>query len=167
MRHISPIIEITNKCNMACKYCYAGNNRKNILDIKQLNKDFKEKIPLILRFTDEVISYNKSTPPTKFFFHGGEPLLISVGNWREILEGKGVIFVNPYMTSQTCSNCGKIGSRYFDNFFCSHCGFSSQSDFNASCNLRRLPVTKPNVSDDEGKGQLTTEPEFRDKSPLL
>ncbi len=82
-------------------------------------------------------------------------------------EGKRVIFVNPYMTSQTCSKCGKIGSRYFDNFFCSHCGFSSQSDFNASCNLRRLPVTKPNVSDDEGKGQLTTEPEFRDKSPRL
>lgn len=82
-------------------------------------------------------------------------------------EGKRVIFVNPYMTSQTCSSCGKIGSRYFDSFVCLHCGFSSQSDFNASCNLRRLPVTKPNVSDDEGKGQLTTEPEFRDKSPLL
>ena len=91
-------------------------------------------------------------------------------------EGKRVIFVNPYMTSQICSNCCKIGSRYFDSFFCSHCGFSSQSDYNASKNLakfnayytlRRLPVTKPNVSDNEGKGQLTTEPEFRDKSPLL
>ncbi|KKN58806.1 hypothetical protein LCGC14_0548120 [marine sediment metagenome] len=82
-------------------------------------------------------------------------------------EGKRVIFVSPYMTSQTCSNCLKIGSRYFDSFFCSHCGFSSQSDFNASCNLRRLHVTKPNVSNGEGKGQLTTEPEFRDKSPLL
>jgi len=86
-------------------------------------------------------------------------------------EGKAVNFVSPYMTSQTCSNCGKLGSRYFDSFSCSHCGFSSQSDFNASknlaqfnasCNLRRHPVTMPNVSDDEGKGQSTTEPEFRD-----
>jgi len=77
-------------------------------------------------------------------------------------EGKRIIFVNPYMTSQTCSNCGKIGSRYFDSFSCLHCGFSSQSDFNASCNLRRLNVTQPNVSDDEGKGQLTTATEFRD-----
>lgn len=82
-------------------------------------------------------------------------------------EGKQVIFVNPYMTPQTCSHCGKIGSRYFDFFNCSHCGFSSQSDFNASCNLRRLTVTKPNVSVDEGKGQLTTEPDIRDKSPCL
>jgi IS605 OrfB family transposase len=60
--------------------------------------------------------------------------------------GKVVQFVSPYMTSQTCSNCGKIGSRYFDSFVCNHCGFSSQSDFNASFNLRRLYVTQPNIS---------------------
>jgi IS605 OrfB family transposase len=66
-------------------------------------------------------------------------------------EGKTVIFVNPYMTSQTCSNCDSIGSRYFDSFYCSHCGFSSQSDFNASCNLRRLIINKPIVANDETK----------------
>lgn len=86
MKHVSPIIEITNKCNMACKYCYAGHKQKDILDVKKLNEDFKEKIPLLLRFTDEVISYNKFTPSTKFFFHGGEPLLINIENWREILN---------------------------------------------------------------------------------
>jgi transposase len=78
------------------------------------------------------------------------------------MQGKRVIFVNPYMTSQTCSNCGKFGSRYFDSFFCSHCGFSSQSDFNASCNLRRLSVTKPNISAADTKGQLITAVDVRD-----
>ena len=82
-------------------------------------------------------------------------------------EGKAVQFIKPYLTSQTCSNCLELGSRYFDSFFCLHCGFSSQSDLNASYNLRRLHVTKPYISNNEGKGQLTTEPEFRDKSPAI
>ena len=87
--------------------------------------------------------------------------------YKAEVQGKKVIFVNPYMTSQTCSNCQKIGSRYFDSFYCSHCGFSSQSDFNASCNLRRLSVTQPNISMNDVKGQSTTETDIRDKSPLL
>ena len=83
--------------------------------------------------------------------------------YKAILEGKRVIFVNPYLTSQTCSSCLKIGSRYYDFFTCSHCGFSSQSDLNASYNLRRLSVTQPNVSNDDVKGSLrTTAIEFRD-----
>ncbi len=81
-------------------------------------------------------------------------------------EGKVVHFVPPYMTSQICSNCGEIGSRYCDSFSCPSCGFSSQSDFNASCNLRRHPVTVPIVSDDV-KGHSTIATEFRDKSLLF
>ena len=83
-------------------------------------------------------------------------------------EGKRVIKVNPYMTSQTCSSCERIGSRYFDSFVCQHCGFSSQADFNASCNLRRLGVTQPNISSDDIKGTVcATATEFRAKSPCL
>jgi len=82
-------------------------------------------------------------------------------------EGKIVKFVKPYMTSQTCSSCGLVGSRYYDSFTCLHCGFSLQSDFNASCNLRRLNVTQPNVSVNDTKGQLTTAVDIRDKSPHL
>lgn len=64
---------------------------------------------------------------------------------------KIVQFVSPYMTSQTCSKCLKIGNRYFDHFFCPHCGYSSQSDYNASCNLRRLYVKQPIVVCDDTK----------------
>lgn len=78
--------------------------------------------------------------------------------YKAEFQGKRVVFVNPYLTSQKCSNCENLGSRYFDSFVCQHCGFSSQADFNASCNLRRYIVTIPNISNDEGEGsseQLT------------
>ena len=79
-------------------------------------------------------------------------------------EGKRVIKVNPYMTSQTCSACERIGSRYFDSFVCKHCGFTSQADFNASYNLRRLGVNQPNVSSGDIKGTVcATAIELRDK----
>lgn len=87
--------------------------------------------------------------------------------YKASYDGKKVIFVNPYMTSQICSNCGKIGSRYFDFFSCLHCDFSSQSDFNASCNLRRLIVAQPIVSDDDSKANIGIELESRDKHTNL
>ena len=74
--------------------------------------------------------------------------------YKAVMQGKAVVFVSPYLTSQTCSSCNKLGSRYYDSFFCAHCGFSSQSDFNASCNLRRLHVNQPNVSDREGRASF-------------
>ena len=83
-------------------------------------------------------------------------------------EGKIVKFVKPYMTSQTCSSCGLVGSRYYDSFTCLHCGFSLQSDFNASCNLRRHLITMPYNSVDEGKGSLgTSASDIRVKYPCL
>ena len=82
-------------------------------------------------------------------------------------EGKTVTFVNPYMTSQTCSNCGKIGSRYFDSFSCFHCGFSCQSDLNASYNLRRLSVMQPYSPCDDVKDNLVTATKHRAKSLIL
>ena len=82
-------------------------------------------------------------------------------------EGKRVVFVSPYMTSQTCSNCLELGSRYYDSFVCLHCGNNMPPDLNASYNLRRLSVTQPNISVDDAKGQLTTAVDIRDKSPHL
>jgi len=77
-------------------------------------------------------------------------------------QGIRIIKVKPYLTSQTCSNCLKLGSRYLNSFVCLHCDFSCDSDLNASFNLRRLHVTKPNVSGDDSKANLGTADEFRD-----
>ena len=84
MNHITPIIHTTDKCNMACRYCYAGS-AWGTFDIKKINKSFSSKIPVLLKFIDQVVSYNGYIPTT-FFFHGGEPLLINLKNWKHILS---------------------------------------------------------------------------------
>ena len=71
--------------------------------------------------------------------------------YKATFAGKKAVFVNSYMTSRTCSNCGNIGSRYLSSFVCFHCGFSCDADFNASCTLRRLYVNQPNVSNDDAE----------------
>ena len=90
-------------------------------------------------------------------------------------EGIKVIKVSPYLTSQTCSRCGQIGSRS-KGFFVCHCGYSLNADLNASFNLAKHHskadgvsafVTKPYIQSDDAKGLLTTATELMDKSPLL
>ena len=88
--------------------------------------------------------------------------------YKAEMQGKVVKKVNPYMTSQTCSRCGKVGSRYSSSFVCLHCGFASDSDFNASCNLRRHLITMPYNSMDEGKGSFgTSASDIRVKYPAF
>ncbi|MBS3107864.1 transposase [Candidatus Woesearchaeota archaeon] len=74
--------------------------------------------------------------------------------YKASFVGKKTAFINPHMTSKTCSNCGNIGSRCLSRFVCSDCGFSCDADFNASCTLRRLYVNQPNVSDCDAKAPL-------------
>jgi putative transposase len=93
-------------------------------------------------------------------------------SYKAELVGKTVTYVKPYLTSQTCSNCSPkigdvIGSRYFDSFSCSHCGFSCQSDLNASFNLRRLSVIQPYNSCDDVKNNFVIATKHRVKSHLL
>jgi len=87
-----------------------------------------------------------------------------------------VIKVSPYMTSQTCSKCGKVGTRSKGFFVCSHCCYSLNTDLNASQNLAKhhsksdgvsVAVTQPNIQSDDVKGLLTTATELMDKSPLF
>jgi len=92
-------------------------------------------------------------------------------------EGIRVVKVNPYLTSQRCSHCGKIGTRSKGYFVCSHCGYSLNSDLNASYNLAKhhsisggvsVPVTVPNIQGDDTKGTFcATAVELMDKSPQL
>ncbi|MBU4266690.1 MAG: transposase [Candidatus Altiarchaeota archaeon] len=82
-------------------------------------------------------------------------------------KGIWVVYVDPHYTSKTCYNCGEVYSirpkkRGF--FKCLHCGFSCNSDLNASRNLRErlkplvnsrgLYVNQPIVANDEGEAPL-------------
>lgn len=97
--------------------------------------------------------------------------------YKAEMEGIKVIKVSPYLTSQTCSKCGELGSRSKGFFICSHCGYSLNADLNASYNLAKHhsksdgvsgSVTAPNIQGDDVKGSLrTTATELMDKSPCL
>ena len=53
-------------------------------------------------------------------------------------KGISVKYVNPYLTSQTCSCCGDSNSSYRNgnHFVCSKCGHREHSDINAAKNIR-------------------------------
>jgi len=85
--------------------------------------------------------------------------------YKALRNGIKTIKVSPYMTSQTCSKCGKVGSRSKGFFVCSHCGYSLNADLNASFNLAKhhsisdgvsVAVTQPNIRVDEHKGSSRT-----------
>jgi transposase len=59
---------------------------------------------------------------------------------REIEEvsrknGIRIEHINPMNTSRMCSNCGKIGYRKGNSYYCPHCGFDENADVNAAKNI--------------------------------
>ncbi len=81
--------------------------------------------------------------------------------YKALQKGVRVVKVSPYLTTQTCSNCGNLGSRSKGFFVCSHCGYSLNADLNASYNLAKhhsnadgvsASVTMPYIRSDEHKG---------------
>jgi len=107
--HITPIIQMTDNCNMACKYCYVGANNQTDNNIS-INKSFKSNYHTLLQFVDQVVEYNNYTS-TRLIFHGGEPLLINLHNWEMLLtdlekrnselkfsiQTNGTLFSNPIL----------------------------------------------------------------------
>jgi len=96
--------------------------------------------------------------------------------YKAQMQGIKVIKVSPYHTSKICSKCGELGSRS-EGFFTCHCGYSLNSDLNASYNLAKHPskaddvlgsVITPYVQSDDVTGTIcATATELMDKSPHL
>jgi putative transposase len=95
-----------------------------------------------------------------------------IGNWsfgqlqsfiqyKAERQGKSIIYIKPYYTSQQCSKCGCIEkkNRSGNVFKCVECGFQVDADLNASKNIARIgrtdflqgSVNNPNVGIDENK----------------
>jgi transposase len=95
--------------------------------------------------------------------------------YKTIIKGKRFIKVSPYMTSQTCSRCGQVGSLSKSFFKCSHCGYTLNADLNASFNLAKrnsisdcvsVDVNQPYSRSDEVKGtSYTIATELMAKAP--
>ncbi len=65
---------------------------------------------------------------------------LSILNYKANEQGKGVVAVDPYMTSQKCSQCGEIVRKSLSTrtHFCPHCGYFANRDKNAALNILRL-----------------------------
>lgn len=96
---------------------------------------------------------------------------------RELFKLPSPFVINANrVASQTCSRCGKIGSRS-KGFFVCHCGYSLNADLNASFNLAKQhsnadgvlgSVTNPYIQSDDVKGSFrATTTELMDKSHQL
>lgn len=71
------IIKVTTACNMGCKYCYYRHNSihssKNKMDGE-----------IAKRIIDN--SLNKNDKHASFIWHGGEPLLIGIDFFKEVIQ---------------------------------------------------------------------------------
>lgn len=75
------IIKPTYSCNFRCKYCYLSNGTKNNstrFDVSFIND--------AIRQVKEYVLNNKLRKKITFIWHGGEPLLWGIENFRKVLE---------------------------------------------------------------------------------
>ena len=80
---ITLLYQLTSNCNMACKYCYVGSNKMCERNAN-VNGSFASNYSNLSKFVDQLLDYNNK--PSRIIFHGGEPLLINIDNWRMMLE---------------------------------------------------------------------------------
>lgn len=76
--------------------------------------------------------------------------LRSFVEYKAALAGVPVVLVDPTHTSQQCSACGHVARnnrRSQARFSCKQCGYTTNADFNAACNIRsRAKVSWPEVA---------------------
>ena len=97
--------------------------------------------------------------------------------YKAIMKGCRVVYINPAYTSKECSVChNEITTRHSGFIQCNTCFHSLNSDLNASYNIAErytrnlglVYVTKPNVLYDDSQAfNLGTADEYRDKSFIL
>lgn len=78
MKRITPIVHLTNACNLQCQYCYVNNGKV------EKNTD-KENLSVLLYCLKKIIDWN-GVSGTKIIWHGGEPLLLGTENFSFLLN---------------------------------------------------------------------------------
>lgn len=114
------IIKPTYNCNFRCKYCYLSNSTKK--DGQMMD------IYLAKEFVRQLYDYIKEMHCRKvtFIWHGGEPLLWGIENYKEILDYINNVFYDIHYKNSVQTNLSLITKDYIDLFkqYNIHIGFS-------------------------------------------
>lgn len=98
---LTTIIKPTNNCNMGCTYCY---------DAKSQPCASKMNIETLINSITKPTYFNGKGKISSFLWHGGEPLLMGLDFFKEIiriqkgLETQGYLFDNAIQTNGTLIN---------------------------------------------------------------
>lgn len=85
-QNLTVIYNVTNACNMACKYCFEGQFDKNLNKSRiNSNKLFLTIMKDLVCFLKQVQEWNGSKK-VNLILHGGEPLLVSTNHYRNFFE---------------------------------------------------------------------------------
>ncbi len=114
------IIKPTYACNFRCKYCYLSNDTKS--SHKLFDAEFAESV------IDQIkkILSNKPKQKLTFIWHGGEPLLWGVENYRRIFSYMERELIDVDFKNSLQTNLSLINEEYIDLFlrYNVHVGFS-------------------------------------------
>lgn len=75
IQNLHAIIMPTKACNLACTYCYVLEKKTERMSLS-----------LAEHIVDELLRHNNAVEPTRFIWHGGEPLLAGLPFYRHICE---------------------------------------------------------------------------------
>ena len=114
------IIKPSYACNLRCKYCYLSNETKTEVD--SFDIEFAKHIILNLK---QVLSAQHKKK-LNIIWHGGEPLLWGLENYREILRFSAVELSEFNVRHSIQTNLTLINQYYIDLFkqYNVHIGFS-------------------------------------------
>lgn len=130
MKDYSLIVKLTNKCNQCCSYCYHMNDD---------SRNFVLSMPtdIIENTIEELLSYNTKT--AEFIWHGGEPLLMGLDFFRNIVDiqhkhnKKNLRIRNSVQTNGTLLTGGYIDFFKHNEF---SIGISVDGDYSLHSKLR-------------------------------
>ena len=115
------IIKPTYSCNFRCKYCYLGNETKVRSKIFELS--FVQNAIEQIR---EYVIDNESRKKVTFIWHGGEPLLWGVENFKRVFEFMEEELSDIDYSNSIQTNLSLLTEEYVDLFLKNnvHIGFS-------------------------------------------
>jgi putative transposase len=142
-RRLSKKQKYSNNWKMQCKvvskiHRKVANQRKDFNH--KLSRDLVNDYDLVVFEDLKIRNMVKNHHLSKSIHDASWGQLIQMTEYKAEEAGKHVELVNPYNTSQTCSNCGNIVKKGLSARIhtCPHCGLVLDRDVNAAINILNL-----------------------------